>query len=227
MIHVCVKLLGPAIDMVGFDTLHYELHPPASLGMLIELLVAKYPRLRANASYLRFAVNNEYAEEGKALENGDEVGVIPPVAGGAIDLVRLMREPILVDQLTSRVADPSCGGLVTFEGVVRAEGSPGNPLEALEYSAYEDMALRLMERIRDEARERFDVCEVAIVHRLGRLAVGECSVAIVVSAPHRAAAFDACRWIIEAIKKDVPIWKKDIWRTGETTWTQTVANDPD
>jgi molybdopterin synthase catalytic subunit len=134
------------------------------------------------------------------------------------DPVELTRSAIDVTALIARVQDPACGGVVTFEGRVRAEGTADNPLVALEYSAYEDMALRQMRRLRDETLRRFAVRRVAIVHRLGRMEVGEVSVVIVVAAPHRADAFEACRWTIDELKRDVPIWKKEIWTRGETTW---------
>jgi len=107
---------------------------------------------------------------------------------------------------------------VTFEGIVRAEGPAENPLAALEYSAYHSMALRLMNQIRAEALDRFEIEEAAMAHRTGRMSVGETSVVIAVSAPHRADAFEACRWIIDAVKIDVPIWKKEIWSRGESKW---------
>lgn len=134
------------------------------------------------------------------------------------DPVELTRSPIDVAGLIARMQDSACGGVVTFEGRVRAEGTADNPLVALEYSAYEEMALRQMQRLREEARRRFAVRRVAIVHRLGRMEVGEVSVVIVVAAPHRADAFEACRWTIDELKRDVPIWKKEIWAGGGTTW---------
>ncbi len=218
LIHVNVRLFGPAADWAGQEALEYALRPPATLATLIELLSAKYPRLGSNAGFVRFAVGGEYAGADHPLREGDEVAVIPPVAGGATAFVRLTRDVIVVRGLYRMVEDASCGGVVTFEGIVRREGPPENPLVALEYSAYEDMALRLLQRIRQEARRRFEIHDAAIVHRLGRLEIGECSLAVVVSALHRPAAFDACRWIIETIKKDVPIWKKEIWQKGDATW---------
>jgi molybdopterin synthase catalytic subunit len=141
-------------------------------------------------------------------------------------IVRLTRETIDLLDLVGRVRSPEAGAICTFQGPVRAE-RPENPLLALEYSAYEEMALREMEKVRSEAMRRFPVTEVAIVHRLGRLEIGEVSVAIVVSAPHREAAFAACRYAIDELKQSVPIWKKEIWTTGETTWVDPTAEESD
>ncbi len=220
MIHVRVKLFGPAADMIGSQTLEYNLTPPATLATLLELLYGKYPRLAGGAAFLRFAVNGEYAdaEVPKPLVDGDEIGVIPPVSGGGDELVELTRERIKLARLVAYVRHRSCGGLVTFEGVVRDETSREDTLEALEYSAYESMALTHMQRLRQEAMRRFAIHEAAIVHRVGRLGIGETSVAIAVSAAHRADAFEACRWIIDTLKRDVPIWKKEVWQRGEAKW---------
>lgn len=218
MIHVKVRLFGPAADTVGGSELEYVLAPPATLGDLVELLFLRHPALGERAASLRFAVNEAYADPCTPLADGDEVAVIPPVSGGDWDPVVLTLEPIDTRALARLVADRSCGAVVTFEGVVRADGSSANPLSALEYSAHESMGLRQMIAIREQAIERFDIWEAVLAHRLGQLAVGEVSVAIVVSAPHRGAAFAACQWIIDAVKRDVPIWKKEIWTQGEATW---------
>ncbi len=218
MIQVRVKLFGPAADAVGCSELEYALTPPATLAGLLELMSAKYPALGGRATSLRFAVNEAYAEPGAPLADGDEVAVIPPVSGGDWDPVVLTTDPIDTPALARLVADRSCGAVVTFQGVVRAEGPPANPLLALEYSAYEPMALRQMILIREQALEKFAIWEAALAHRLGRLAVGETSVAVVVAAPHRGDAFTACRWIIDTLKLDVPIWKKEVWTQGEATW---------
>jgi molybdopterin synthase catalytic subunit len=216
MVNVTVRIFGPAVDVVGHDTLEYGLTPPAALGDLIVLLYAKYPKLADASDSLRFAINDEYADLTADLRDGDEIAIIPPVSGGS-PLVELTREPIDLDRLIAHVTDGSCGGEVTFEGVVRAEGPPDNPLDALEYTAHETMAVDQLHRIREEAVERFDIRDVAIVHRIGRLEIGEASVAIAVAAPHRADAFEACRWVIDTLKLDVPIWKREIRKKGEAT----------
>lgn len=141
-------------------------------------------------------------------------------------LVVLTHDPIDTPTLVRRVMHSSCGAIVTFERVVRTErmtGASENQLTGLDYSAYHTMALRWMVRLRDEAKSMFGAHEIAVVHRLGGLTIGEASIAIVVAAPHRAAGFDACRHVLEAIKRDVPIWKREVWASGARTW---VANQP-
>jgi len=137
--------------------------------------------------------------------------------------VRLVREPIDVAALVREVADATVGAVATFVGVVRRGIGPGGqPLVALEYTAYEPMALAEMERLAQEALRQYELHAVRVVHRLGRLNIGEASVAVVVSAPHRAAAFDACREIIERLKVQVPIFKREIWSGGAATWVNSI-----
>lgn len=122
---------------------------------------------------------------------------------------------------------PEAGAVATFEGTVRAEaGDDGRTLSALQYEAYEAMAAEQMATLRERAMKAFGILDAALVHRLGRVPLGEASVAVVVSAAHRAAAFDACRWLIDTLKADVPIWKKEIWSDGSTTWSDPLAKEP-
>lgn len=136
---------------------------------------------------------------------------------------RLTREPIDVPALLREVGHEQVGALAVFAGVVRAETGPdGRPLAALEYSAYEPMALRCMESLAAEATRRHGLHAVRIVHRLGELRIGEMSVAVVVSSAHRAAAMDACRELIERLKVDAPIFKRELWAGGQTSWVNAV-----
>jgi molybdopterin synthase catalytic subunit len=166
------------------------------------------------------AVNHEYAELGRVLCDGDEVAILPPVSGGAADPVQLVREPIRTEQIVSGVKGGSDGAVCVFDGIVR-DNTRGRETLHLDYEAYEAMALQQMRALREEAMARFGVREVAMVHRLGRLYVGETSVLIAVASAHRAAAFEACRWIIDTLKKTVPIWKREqfadgaVWADGE------------
>jgi len=124
------------------------------------------------------------------------------------------------------IGDPSCGAVVIFEGTVRKEDHPDHgSLAHLFYEAYRDMAIAQMERVAGEARRRFSASRVAIVHRTGAVAIGEAAVVIAVACGHRAEAFDACRWIIDTLKTDVPIWKKNIWEEGEEQWVDPVQPD--
>lgn len=133
--------------------------------------------------------------------------------------VRLVRRPIDVAEMRARALSAKDGAVSVFEGAVRAEGDP-DPIVALEYSAYEEMAIREMEKIREETLGRFAVSEVLLAHRLGRLEVGEVSVAVVVAAPHRDAAFAACRFAIDELKAKTPIWKKEIRLGGSGAWVE-------
>jgi molybdopterin synthase catalytic subunit len=160
---------------------------------------------------LLYAVNRAYAERAQRLADGDEVAVIPPVSGGAF---RLSADPLSLDAVVREVAGKEAGAIATFTGTVRSE-SRGRRVLHLEYEAYEGMAEEVMAQIAEQARERHDVLAVAIHHRLGRVGIGEPSVVIAVSAPHRAAALAACRDAIDALKERVPLWKKEVYEGGE------------
>jgi molybdopterin synthase catalytic subunit/molybdopterin converting factor small subunit len=168
------------------------------------------------------AVNHEYAKRDLQLQEGDEVAILPPVSGGANDspLTSLVHEPIDAAAIAASVKAGSDGAVVIFDGIVR-DNTRGRKTLHLDYEAYEEMALRQLQLLRMEAIELYSVREVAIVHRLGRLLVGETSVLIVVASAHRGAAFDACRWVIDTLKTTVPIWKKEqfvdgaVWSDGE------------
>ena len=160
---------------------------------------------------LLYAVNREYAEREQPLADGDEVALIPPVSGGAI---RLSADPLSLDAVTREVADDGAGAIATFTGTVRAS-SRGRSVVHLEYEAYEDMAEHVMAQIADELKARYDLHDVAIHHRVGRVGIGEPSVVIAVSAAHRAAALAACKDAIDTLKETVPLWKKEIYEGGE------------
>jgi len=160
---------------------------------------------------LLYAVNRAYAEPGQPLGEGDEVALIPPVSGGAF---RLTHGPVNPTSVLVEVVDERAGAIATFLGTVRAQ-SRGRDVIALEYEAYEEMAEEVMAGIADELRTRYELCKVAMSHRLGRVEVGETSVAIAVSAPHRQDALAACADAIEALKAQVPLWKKELYVGGE------------
>jgi MoaE-MoaD fusion protein len=160
---------------------------------------------------LLYAVNQEYAERDRPLAEGDEVALIPPVSGGTY---RLMDGPLDLDAVVAEVADERAGAIATFQGTVRRQ-SRGRQVIALEYEAYAGMAEKVMAEIADGVKERYELWEVAIAHRIGRCEVGEVSVAIAVSAAHRQDALSACRDVIDELKERVPLWKKELYEGGE------------
>jgi molybdopterin synthase catalytic subunit len=160
---------------------------------------------------LLYAVNKEYAPPERELAEGDEVALIPPVSGGAF---RLSEQPIDLDAVVAEVADEEAGAIATFVGTTRRR-SRGRTVLYLDYEAYDGMAEREMELLAEELKRRYSLTKVAITHRVGRVAIGETSVAIAVSAPHRQAALDACRDAIDTLKQTVPLWKKEVYEGGE------------
>ena len=160
---------------------------------------------------LLYAVNREYAERGQELRDGDEVALIPPVSGGAF---RVTEEPLSLDAAVAEVADERAGGIATFTGTVRRQ-SRGREVLYLEYEAYAEMAEDVIAQLAAELDETHDLCGISIHHRVGRVEIGEPSVVIAVSAPHRQAALAACREAIDRLKETVPLWKKEVYEGGE------------
>ena len=160
---------------------------------------------------LLYAVNKEYAQRDHELTDGDEVAVIPPVSGGSF---RLTADELSLDSVVDEVRSERAGAIATFVGTTRAE-SRGRSVEHLEYEAYEGMAEQVMAEIAARLKERYDVCGIAIHHRTGRVDIGEPSVVIAVSAPHRQDALAACKDAIDTLKEQVPLWKKEVYEGGE------------
>jgi molybdopterin synthase catalytic subunit/molybdopterin converting factor small subunit len=160
---------------------------------------------------LLYAVNKRYADPDQPLAPGDEVALIPPVSGGAF---RLIEQPLDPAKVIEEVRSERAGAVATFIGTTRIE-SRGRAVHYLEYEAYGGMAEQVMAELADELKHRYDLCEVAIAHRTGRVEIGGLSVAIAVSAPHRADALAACRDAIDRLKEIVPLWKKEVYEGGE------------
>ena len=160
---------------------------------------------------LLYAVNKEYAERERELRDGDEVALIPPVSGGAF---LLSEQPLSLEAVVEEVQTDDAGAVATFVGTTRAH-SRGRDVDYLEYEAYAGMAEKVMAEIADELRARYELCDVAIHHRIGRVDIGERSVVIAVSAPHRAHALAACQDAIDTLKERVPLWKKEVYEGGE------------
>jgi molybdopterin synthase catalytic subunit len=216
---VRVLFFGLLKEITGTPQEEIELAGAPSAGDLFERYAQRFPKLRAMRASIVLARNRELVSAAAALSDGDEVALLPPVSGGSSgDIVEIVRAPIDARALAARLLRGEDGAVVTFEGVTR-NNSQGRPTRYLEYEAYEPMALTQMRAIIVEIRPRWPVDRVGIVHRLGRLEIGEASVAIVVTSAHRKPAFEACHYAIDRLKKTVPIWKKEFFEDGEV-WVE-------
>jgi molybdopterin synthase catalytic subunit len=228
-----VQVLPFGILKDVLSTSQVDLPSQATVADLLAVVRGKLNPDSAAAQLLprmAVSVNAEYARAGQILQDGDEVGLLPPVSGGCGDgntadkntalVTFLTREPIDADRLVSPAKMGSDGAVVVFDGIVR-DNTRGRRTLYLDYEAYEEMASKQIAELAKEAIARFGVRGVTLVHRLGRLLVGETSVLIVVASAHRGAAFEASRWLIDTLKKTVPIWKKEtfvdgaVWADGE------------
>lgn len=224
-----VLAFGSAADVLGWRQRELELSGELTVRGLLDLLAAECPRIGQARDRLAVAINEQYAQPDDAIGPGDEVAIIPPVSGGQGEpaiAVHITREPIDAAALLTAVNRPEHGAIAVFVGIVRAEVSPtGGALEALEYDAYASMARREIEQICREVSERFGVGAIRVVHRVGRMRIGEASVVIAVGSGHRDEAFAACREIIEQIKHRAPIFKRECWSEGEPTWVRGIDRD--
>lgn len=207
-----VKLFASVREAVGQRELVLEVPADFTAAALRSRLASEYPKLRPLVSLLKIAVNQEYVGEEHVLIEGDEVALIPPVSGGT-DLFEITEAPLSLDALAVAVGQTTSGAVASFLGIVRGYAR-GRTVDHLEYDAYPAMAVSKMRQIAEEIRGRWPIDRVAIVHRVGRLGVGEASVAIAVASPHRAEALQACAYAIERLKEIVPIWKKEVWSDG-------------
>src|SRR5215218_4526277 len=221
-VKISVLFFGAARDVVDTNPLEISLDAPATVSSAFQNLSQRYSELERFGRSLLFAVNQEYATPDTVLKDNDELAVFPPVSGGSHDFFELTTETIDVGQVARRVVLPECGATVTLDGYAR-EWTNGKHTLYLVYEAYEAMALTEMQRLGVEAHERFKIAHIGIVHRTGRLEIGETSVVIAVSAPHRQAAFQACEWAIKELKRTVPIWKKEVFEDGEE-WVKPQVN---
>jgi MoaE-MoaD fusion protein len=249
LMKIGVLFFGVLKDVIGRSGETVDLPEGARVREVLFYYAREAPRFEAMVPSLAISVNQEYSGADRALCDGDEVGLLPPVSGGSAEgdgenrsdysEIRIVHERIDTEAVIGRLKRPADGAAVIFEGVVR-DNTRGRRTLYLDYEAYEAMALKQMDSLAVEARSRSAVRGVSIVHRLGRLEIGETSVLIVVAAAHRGAAFEACRWIIDTLKKTVPIWKKEyfadgaVWADGEafpeeirspggTAWKQSAS----
>jgi MoaE-MoaD fusion protein len=216
---VRVLFFGVLKDLAGRSSDLLTLPDQATAGDVLAHYEARLAALRGKLSSIAVSVNQEYAGPEAKLHAGDEVALLPPVSGG-LTRVAIVRERIDSAAELEKIKRPEDGAAVVFEGVVRNH-SRGRRTLFLEYEAYEEMAHKQMESLAGQALAQFQIRDAAVVHRLGRLELGETSVLIIVASAHRAAAFEACRWLIDTLKRTVPIWKKEhfedgaVWADGE------------
>ncbi|HXQ27277.1 MAG TPA: molybdenum cofactor biosynthesis protein MoaE [Candidatus Acidoferrales bacterium] len=233
---VRVLFFGQLKEITGVAQEDAELSDGARVEDLFERYGRRFPKLAAFRPSIAASVNQEYSGWRAPLTSGDEVAFLPPVSGGqqaAVeeDIFQLVREPIRPREIIEGLKAPEDGAVVVFDGFVR-NNFKGRQTLYLEYEAYEPMAYAKMREIGAEIRAKFPIHRLAIVHRLGRLEIGETSVWIAVSSPHRGAAFDACRYAIDTLKRSVPIWKKEffvggaVWADGELP-SQEAISGPD
>jgi molybdopterin synthase catalytic subunit/molybdopterin converting factor small subunit len=227
MIQVRVLAFGMLKDSLGAEASEIALRDGSTVADLLAEISRAHPA--APLRGIAVSVNAEYAPAGQVLRQGDEIGLLPPVSGGSAAQphiagasepairTELTRDRINTAQLAEAAKRGDDGAVVTFDGIVR-NNSRGRRTLHLDYEAYEEMAQRQLRQIAERALADFGVRQVTIVHRLGRLGIGETSVLIVVASAHRAQAFDACRWLIDTLKKTVPIWKKETFADG-AVWT--------
>lgn len=226
-----VLLFGQLKDIVGKPEETLNLAPGTSLSDLVADYGHRFAQFQPLAGSIACALNQEYAPASALLKDGDEVGLLPPVSGGLPASTEtqpqlqsphcaIVQERIATQQIADSLKAPEDGATVVFEGIVR-NNTRGRRTLYLDYEAYKPMAINEMEKLAQQALQQFKIRDVRVVHRLGRMEIGETSVLIVVSSAHRGAAFDACRWIIDTLKKTVPIWKKEyfadgaVWADGE------------
>jgi molybdopterin synthase catalytic subunit/molybdopterin converting factor small subunit len=216
---VQVLFFGMLKELAGLGSDSLTLPDSATLADVISHYEGRIPRLKEMAGSIAMSVNREYAGPECKLKAGDEIGLLPPVSGGVLHAA-IVRSPIDTEAVLRGIKQSSDGAAVVFEGVAR-DNTRGRRTLYLDYEAYEEMALKQLEELAERALAQFQVRDVALVHRLGRLEIGETSVLIVVASAHRAAAFEACRWLIDTLKRTVPIWKKEyfedgaVWADGE------------
>lgn len=227
-VSIRVLFFGAARDVVEATQLDLSLDAPATVSSAFQNLATRFAQLERFGRSLLFAVNQEYATPDTLLKENDELAVFPPVSGGSCDyrcpydFFELTTEPIDVGQVARRVVLPECGATVTLDGYAR-EWTKGKRTLYLVYEAYDAMALTEMQRLGAESHKQFEIAHLGIVHRTGRLEIGETSVVIAASAPHRKAAFEACEWAIKELKRTVPIWKKEVFEDGEE-WVEPQMN---
>jgi molybdopterin synthase catalytic subunit len=216
-------------DIVGARELRLEVPAGATVADVLTRLESSYPRVKDYRPVVLTAINEEYVDQKAPVSDGDEVAIFPPVSGGSVgseilsidrpgELYQITRDPIDAQAVSRQLLRPGDGAICVFEGVVR-DNSKGKRTLHLIYEGYEPMALKKLEEIGIFVKQAWEIGCIAMIHRLGHLDIGETSVAVIVTSPHRRAAFDACHYAIDKLKKVVPIWKKEFFGDGEV-WVE-------
>jgi molybdopterin converting factor subunit 1 len=217
MMQVKVLFFGILKDIVGKAEESLEVPPGTTLGSIFARYSQRYETLEGKRPSILFARNREFAAAETVLGDNDEVAFLPPVSGGSVNgdghIFEIVRDVIDSRKFVERLQRPEDGAVVTFEGVVR-NNTKGRPTTHLEYECYEGMAKEQMARIGREIASQFAIGRIGLVHRLGRLEIGEASVVVVATAPHRKPAFEAALEGINRLKREVPIWKKEFFADG-------------
>ncbi len=213
---VRVRLFARYREALGREWLEVDLPEGGTVESAWSAIADRHPELAPYRPFTLFAVGQDYVSPDHRLRPDDELCLFPPVSGGAAaDIYRVVTEPLSPDAIADEVDDPGAGGIVIFSGVVRNE-TGGRPVKFLEYEAHAPMAEVKMREIGEAVRVRWPgVRRVAMLHRIGRLEIGEASVLIAVAAAHRGDAFEACRYAIDTLKRIVPVWKKEHFEDGE------------
>jgi len=215
-VRVRVRLFARYREALGRERLEVDLPEGGTVESAWSAIADRHPELAPYRPFTLFAVGQDYVSPDHRLRPDDELCLFPPVSGGAAaDIYRVVTEPLSPDAIADEVDDPGAGGIVIFSGVVRNE-TGGRPVKFLEYEAHAPMAEVKMREIGETVRGRWPgVKRLAMLHRIGRLEIGEASVLIAVAAAHRGDAFEACRYAIDTLKHTVPVWKKEHFEDGE------------
>jgi molybdopterin converting factor subunit 1 len=220
-VRIRVRYFGQAREAAGIPEEELELMPGATIRDAVAAIWTRHPELERMRHVLRVAVNRRLAQDEQELSERDEVALLPPVSGGSglVLSSRVTRQPIEIGKLLEAVRDDEAGAVVIFLGRVRAN-SDGRRVREIVYECYDEMAEERLREVEEEAKRAWPISSMAVVHRVGRLKVGEISVAVAVASAHRQEAFEACRQAMERIKREVPIWKKEVYEGGGARWVE-------
>jgi molybdopterin synthase catalytic subunit len=220
---ISLRYFAAARELTGVETESIELTSTLRVTELLGVIAERHPRMRGYVQRMRAATNGAFAAPDDLVRDGDEVVILPPVAGGSA-LVDVRATPLSVDECVRAVSHAGAGGVAIFLGIVR-DHADGKPVARLDYEAYDELAIAETRRICDEIEREIAGARVAVVHRVGELHVGDVAVVVAASAPHRGEAFAACRAAIDRVKESVPIWKKEWGPDGTAHWVNLEPPD--